>query len=196
MKVKIKKLFTLCFLLTIGINCQSSKDPFQEIIQDQLQRYPQMQTQDLYKLVYQAAMGNIHLGVDPAVLKNYLVNEMDKVDASDNEPLVEEISPEGMIRVNLRPYKVKSGTSEKLFEAMRETANTFTPNKNKIIQYWEIIEKMAEDNSIPFNKSELESFLKEMQASDYPAVHHSDQYLELYHPAYRVILKKYLPKFE
>lgn len=196
MKVKIKKLFTLCFLLTIGINCQSSKDPFQEIIQDQLQRYPQMQTQDLYKLVYQAAMGNIHLGIDPAVLKNYLVNEMDKVDASDNEPLVEEISPEGMIRVNLRPYKVKSGTSEKLFEAMRETANTFTPNKNKIIQYWEIIEKMAEDNSIPFNKSELESFLKEMQASDYPAVHHSDQYLELYHPAYRVILKKYLPKFE
>lgn len=196
MKVKIKKLFTLCFLLTIGINCQSSKDPFQEIIQDQLQRYPQMQTQDLYKLVYQAAMGNIHLGIDPAVLKNYLVNEMDKVDASDNEPLVEEISPEGMIRVNLRPYKVKSGTSEKLFEAMRETANTFTPNKNKIIQYWEVIEKMTEDNSIPFNKSELESFLKEMQASDYPAVHHSDQYLELYHPAYRVILKKYLPKFE
>ena len=196
MKVKIKKLFTLCFLLTIGINCQSSKDPFQEIIQDQLQRYPQMQTQDLYKLVYQAAMGNIHLGIDPAVLKNYLVNEMDKVDASDNEPLVEEISPEGMIRVNLRPYKVKSGTSEKLFKAMRETANTFTPNKNKIIQYWEVIEKMTEDNSIPFNKSELESFLKEMQASDYPAVHHSDQYLELYHPAYRVILKKYLPKFE
>ena len=196
MKVKIKKLFTLCFLLTIGINCQSSKDPFQEIIQDQLQRYPQMQTQDLYKLVYQAAMGNIHLGIDPAVLKNYLVNEMDKVNASDNEPLVEEISPEGMIRVNLRPYKVKSGTSEKLFKAMRETANTFTPNKNKIIQYWEVIEKMTEDNSIPFNKSELESFLKEMQASDYPAVHHSDQYLELYHPAYRVILKKYLPKFE
>ena len=196
MKVKIKKLFTLCFLLTIGINCQSSKDPFQEIIQDQLQRYPQMQTQDLYKLVYQAAMGNIHLGIDPAVLKNYLVNEMDKVDASDNEPLVEEISPEGMIRVNLRPYKAKSGTSEKLFKAMRETANTFTPNKNKIIQYWEVIEKMTEDNSIPFNKSELESFLKEMQASDYPAVHHSDQYLELYHPAYRVILKKYLPKFE
>ena len=192
MKVKIKKLFTLCFLLTIGINCQSSKDPFQEIIQDQLQRYPQMQTQDLYKLVYQAAMGNIHLGIDPAVLKNYLVNEMDKVNASDNEPLVEEISPEGMIRVNLRPYKVKSGTSEKLFEAMRETANTFTPNKNKIIQYWEVIEKMTEDNSIPFNKSELESFLKEMQASNYPAVHHSDQYLELYHPAYRVILKKYL----
>lgn len=196
MKVKIKKLLTMCLLLTMGINCQSSKDPFQEIIQDQLQRYPEMQTQDLYKLVYQAAMGNIHLGIDPTVMRNYLINEMDKVEASNNEPLVEKISTEGMIRVNLRPYKVKGGTSEKLFKAMIETANTFNPDKNKIVQYWKVIEKMAGDNLISYNKSQLESFLKEMQASDYPAVHHSDKYSASYYPAYRVILKKYLPKLE
>ena len=202
MKAKIKKLLTICFILTIGINCQNSKDPFQEIIQDQLHRYPQMQIQDLYKLVYQAAMGNIHLGIDPAILKNYLISEMDKVDlrsrreASDNEPLVEEISTEGMIRVNLRPYKSKRGDPEKLFEAMMETANTFNPDKNKITQYWKVLERMAEENLIPFNRRELESFLKEMRVSDYPAVHHSDQYSESYHPAYRVILKKYLSMTE
>lgn len=202
MKTKIIKVLTFCIMLTIAVNCQSSKNPFQEIIREQFQRYPQMQIRDLYKLVYQAAMGNIHLGVDPAILKNYLISEMDKVDrrsrreASDNEPMVEEISAEGMIRVNLRPYKEKGGDSEKLFEAMMETANNFKPDKNKILQYWEIIEKMAKENSIPFKKNDLESFLKEMQASDYPAVHHSDQYSESYHPAYRVILKKYLPTLE
>jgi hypothetical protein len=193
MKTKIKKILAICFFVAIGINCQNSKNQFQEIIQEQIQRYPQMQIQDLYKLVYQAAMGNIHLGVDPKILKNYLINELEKIDVTENEPLIEEISEQRMIRVNLRPYKARGGDPDRLFEAMMETANAFHPDKKKILQYWKIIERMAQQNSIPFHKGELDSFLKKMKEANFSAVHHSKEYSEKYKPAYRVILKKYLP---
>ncbi len=185
-------ILLLWFTTTISVlNCSNSNDPFQEIVKKQIQRYPQMQIEDLYKLVYQAAMGNIHLGVDPKILKNYLFSELNRVDASGEEPLFEKISPDNLIRLNLRPFKAKGGDPEKLFGAMIQTAQTFQPDKEKIIHYWKDIERMAEENSIPFDKTELDSFFGKMQSMDFPAIHHSDEYSESYHPAYRIIMKQY-----
>lgn len=184
-------------ILMVALRCshQSESSPisFPEIVQTQFQRYPQMQVEDLYKLTYQAAMGNIHLGVDQQILKDYLYSELERIKASDDEPLFEKISPDNLIRLNLGPFKAKGGNPEKLFEAMMQTAQTFQPDSKKIIQYWKGIERMAEENSIPFRKTELDSFLSKMQEADFPAIHHSDKYLESYHPAYRVILRQYLP---
>lgn len=179
-----------------ALNCSHqsekiSRTSFQEIIKTQLQRYPQMQIEDLYKLNYQAAMGNIHLGIDPKVLKNYLLSELEKVDESDEEPLFEQISPDNLIRLNLRPFKAKGGDPEKLFEAMMQTARTFQPDSQKIIQYWNVIEGMAKKNLIPFKNSELDSFLSKIQEMNFPAIHHSNKYMEAYHPAYRVLLQEY-----
>lgn len=195
MKNKITLICILQFLLFYCSNL-TNESQFKEIIQSQIQRYPQMQVQDLYKLAYQAAMGNIHLGVDPSALRNYLANEMGKIEASDNEELVEEISGDGLIRVNLRPYKASGGIPEKLFEAMMATTNTFHPQEAKISQYWEVIEKMAGGKSFPFNRSQLDSFFVTMQDRNFPAVHHSEEYINAYHPAYRVILKDFLPPLD
>lgn len=190
-------LFLLsCLIIAFLNNCSDAVNPFQQIVKTQLHRYPQMQIDDLYKLTYQAAMGNIHLGVDPQILKNYLYSEFSKIEASDDEPLFEEISPTNLIRLNLRPFKARDGDPEKLLKAMRQTAQTFHPDSGKILQYWKVIEGIAEENLIPFKKANLESFLRKMQEADFPAIHHSDKYMESYHPAYRVILKEYLPELK
>jgi hypothetical protein len=189
------RLLTFGLLLFLVFNCDNQHDyiSFQQIVYTQIERYPQMQIEDLYKLVHQAALGNIHLGVDTSTIRNYLLNEMEKIEASEKGELVEDISQDGLVRVNLRPFKAKNGNPGKLLEAMVKTAQTFQPDKEKIIQYWKVIVNMAEENSIPFNKSQLESFFKKMQAADFPAIHHSEEYSEMYRPAYRVILKAYLP---
>ena len=191
-----KKLLTVSFAMMTIFSCSRQIDPFQQIVQTHLRRYPQMQVQDLYKLVYQAGMGNIHLGVDPSILKNYLMSEIEGIEASDAERLVEEISTDGLIRVNLRPYKAKGADPEKLFEAMMQTADAYHPEKTKINKYWKVIEEMADHQSLPFSKSQLDSFFVSMQKKDFPAVHHSEEYSNAYHPAYRVILKEFLPSFD
>lgn len=186
-------LLITCIVLIAISGCSKRVDPYQEVVKAQFQRYPQMQVQDLYKLVYQAAMGNIHLGIEPSVLKNYLIGEMEKIEASDNEPLVEEIAGDGMVRVNLRPFKANDGDPIKLFEAMMQTADSFHPRKEKLNEYWKAIGEMADDRSLPFSRSQLDSFFVTMQEQDFPAVHHSEAYSQAYQPAYRVILKAHLP---
>jgi hypothetical protein len=188
-----KKLLTVLLSLITILGCSKQVDPFEQIVRTQIQRYPRMQVRDLYKLVYQAAMGNIHLGVDSSVLRNYLMSEIEGIAASDSEPLVEEISPDGLIRVNLRPFKALGGNPEKLFEAMLRTADTFHPEKFRINEYWNKIGKMATDHTIPFDTSQLDSFFVMMQKEDFPAAHHSEEYSNAYNPAYRIISKKFLP---
>lgn len=188
-----KRLLTISLSFVTVLGCSKQGDPFEQIVKIQIQRYPETQIQDLYKLVYQAAMGNIHLGVDSSVLKGYLMSEIEGIEASDAEPLVEEISPEGLIRLNLRPFKAQGGNPEKLFAAMMRTADSFHPEKTKINEYWKDIGKMAIDHSLPFETNQLDSFFVAMQKRDFPAIHHSEEYSKAYHPAYRVISKEFLP---
>lgn len=189
-------------ILMVMISCSnqsqnsSAENSFQEIIQTHLQRYPKMQIEDVYKLVHQAAMGNIHLGADSTMLKNYLVQEMAKIEASEEEPLVEAISPEGLVRVNLRPYKARGGDPRLLLAAMMQTAQAFTPDKEKIIGYWKTVKELADKDSLPFEAEAMKTFRKQMEERGFPAIHHSQEYANAYRPAYRVILKQYLPQIK
>jgi hypothetical protein len=45
---------------------------------------------------------------------------------------------------------------------------------------------------LPFEPSQMRTFLEKMGRDGFPAVHHSTRYEEAYHPAYRVIKQEYL----
>ncbi len=178
-------------------SCADEKSSFQKLITAQLQRYPAMQIQDLYKLVYQAALGNEHLMTDSAMVHNYLIHELESVQASSAEPLLEEISPDNaVVRLNLRPFKARNGDHHALLQAMMQTARTFQKSQGRLARYLSHLEQMADSGAIPFDAKAMQTFLGEMREKNYPAVHHSGAYGEKYSPAYRVILKKYVPRAE
>ncbi|MCI0690692.1 hypothetical protein L0337_01650 [candidate division KSB1 bacterium] len=177
--------------------CANEKSSFQKRITAQLQRYPAMQIQDLYKLVYQAALGNEHLMTDSAMVHNYLIHELESVQASSAEPLLEEISPDGaVVRLNLRPFKARHGDHRVLFQAMMQTSRTFQKSSERLAQYLSHLEQMANSGAIPFDAVTVKSYFRAMRQKGYPAVHHSTAYGEKYSPAYRVILKKYAPSLK
>ena len=160
------------------------------MINAQLQRYPAMQIQDLYKLVYQAAMGNEHLLTDSAMVHDYLIKELASIEASTAEPLLEEISSDGaVVRLNLRPFKARNGDHHALMQAMMQTARTFLGSQERLEQHMGYLERMADSGAIPFDANAAKSYFQEMREQGYPAVHHSIAYKENYSPAYRVILK-------
>ncbi len=185
------KIFAWAVLLTCTAGCTPPATPsFETLVQTQYTRYPEMEMQDWYKLLHQAAMGNRHLGVDDSLIYNYLLDEMERIEASSEEPLVEYISPDStVIRFNLRPYKAGSGDPEARFAAMQKTWENVTPSSILFESYWEDLER----SSAPYAHEDLDKFIAPYLQDGLPAIHHSAVYEATYKPAYRVLLRKYAP---
>jgi len=192
----MRKITAIVFVAALlAASCANEKSSFQKLITAQLQRYPAMQIQDLYKLVYQAALGNEHLMTDSAMVHDYLIKELESIEASTAEPFWEEISPDGaVVRLNLRPFKARHGDHQALFQAMMQTARTFQKSQEQLDRYLSDLEQMAASGAISLDAEAMKAFFREMRDKSYPAVHHSAVYGEKYSPAYRVILKKFVPQ--
>jgi hypothetical protein len=77
---------------------------------------------------------------------------------------------------------------------MMQTARTFQKSPGGLARYLSRLEQMINSGALPFEAAAVQSFFREMREKGYPAVHHSAAYKEQYAPAYRVILKKYVPR--
>ena len=169
------------------------KDKFQEILTVQVERYSRLTPQDLYKLVYQAAMGSAHAVDDVEYVREWLDEEIAGLSRGPEEPIVDVISPDGqMVRVNLRPFIAAGGDKEKLLEAFVRTANEFEGSEEKLRQYWKWAEPVAEGGQCFFTKEQMQRYFFEREIQGLPAVHHSQKYERIYKPAYRVVARKYL----
>ena len=162
---------------------------FEGILRSHLTRYPDMQIQDVYKLVHQAAMGSEHAVTDPGTARKWIERELAEMCERPSEPLVDPLSPDGeIVRVHLRPYVLLGASIEELVEAFLCTANEYHGDIVLLEHYWKIAA-----NTGNFLLADMEHFIQPMKANYYPAAHHSPEYTRAYHPAYRVISKRYCP---
>jgi hypothetical protein len=161
----------------------------QGILEEHIKRYPRMQPDDLYKLLMQAAMGSEHAVEDIELAKTFLQNEIQGLSSEPMEPLVDPLSPDGLIvRVNLRPLLKAGGDPEELLNAFIRTASEHTGDRDTLKAYLDTAISMSHTNQLPFRADELSTLFSEMEHAGYPAIHHSPIYEQAYRPAYRVIL--------
>jgi hypothetical protein len=166
---------------------------FQEVVVFHMNRYPAMEIEDLYKLVFQAAMGSEHAVASVESARQWLERELSTLHGVSDEPSSEPLSPDGsLVRVNLRARIERGGRMDDLLDAFVQTANQFEGSPEKLRAYWGEVGEMVVARAIPFQKSALDAFFAEMEAQGFPAVHHSTTYREKYHPAYRVVLRELL----
>lgn len=159
---------------------------FESILQSHFDRYPEMQIQDIYKLIHQAALGSEHAVTDRHAACLWLEREIMQLGDNNSEPMIDPISADGLIvRVHLRPFLAQNANLEALLTAFIRTANEYHGDEQTLKKYWDI----ATCSGI-FPRAAMEDFIQSMQG--YPAVHHSAIYTQRYRPAYRVILQKYL----
>ncbi len=166
---------------------------FRRILANQVERYPRLQVQDLYKLVHQATMGSEHAVRDEAAARERLESELSRLGGGPEETEVESISADGrIVRVHLRPYAAHGGDPARLLAAFLQTAREYKGDKSRLRRYWDCAEEMCRDGELPFREEELRRFFARMEAHGYPAVHHSKEYREAYRPAYRVVARAFL----
>lgn len=171
----------------------SEEIAFRQILSNQVVRYPRLQLQDLYKLIYQAAMGSEHAIQDMAAARHYLESELNGLGEGLEERTLDPISPDfRIVRINLRPYIAEGGDPSKLLTAFIRTANEYRGIWAHLRRYWSYVERMAMAEELPFTQDELERFFVKMEAEGFPIAHHSTAYRADYHPAYRVIAREFL----
>ncbi len=159
---------------------------FENILRSHLTRYPAMQIQDVYKLIHQAALGSEHAAPDPESARKWIEREIADMGDGQNEPLVDPISPDGeIVRVHLRPYVLRGGSIAELVEAFIRTANEYRGEITLLESYWAAAVGLGH-----FPAAEMDEFIQPLKAENYPAVHHSAEYRNAYHPCYRVVSQK------
>lgn len=156
-------------------------------------RYPLLQVQDVYKLLYQACMGSGHAIRDLAQARFSLEGEIQNLDPDRDQPLVEQISPEArldrkVVRVNLRRYMAATSDSTPLLDAFIRTSCIFEASILRLGQYYaSLLSAESVPGGLSFNQQDLMQYIGKMREQNFPAIHHSQVYTQNYKPAYRVV---------
>lgn len=171
----------------------ATEQSLHRILADQIARYPQMEIQDLYKLLFQAVMGSEHAISSLDAARSWLHRELENLPEGPVEPIIDVISPDdSIVRVNLRPFIQSGGDPPSLLDAFIRTANEYRGTRKMLWLYWSFAERLAEDGELPFELDDMQAFFKRVEKDGFPAVHHSSCYENSYCPAYRVIKQEYL----
>ena len=160
-----------------------------DVVIRELSRRPAMEAADVYKLVFQAALGSEH-AVELSLAREWLAREARAIagQAHAGEALLDTISPDGsIVRVNLRPYIARGGSLDSLAADFTETARRIRRDTTVLHAYWREITALAEAGRIPLAADSLTAYHSRMQARGYPPPPHSASYRARDRPAYRVV---------
>ncbi len=168
-----------------------SEDSILALMAAHLARYPESGILDVYKLLHQGAFGPGHLIANRRNAREWLEHECAQVQPDRMRPLVESIHPEGeVVRLHLRPYLAYQESVRTLLDAFVRSAQQVTPGP--IAAWWAVFEARCAQRGVwaeRFNLREVQLFGQTRAAEQWPAMHHSPQYADVYHPAYRVLTR-------
>ena len=164
-----------------------------KILNNHLTRTPDMQLQDVYKLLHQAALGSEHAVGDEQAVQDWMNRELVEMGAGPDDPLVDPIAPDGQIvRIHLRPYIRAGKDPQALLQAFIRTANEWHGSPDQLKSFGQSAAQFAREGLLPFHAGDLGSYFIIMEQQGFPAAHHTEVYERLYRPAYRVVAIQFL----
>lgn len=162
-----------------------------DLIRYQQKLRPKFEIQDAYKLLYQGNLGIDHIMSDTVAAKEYLEYEMSSILESEfpGEQLIENISTDTtIVRINLRPFKRLGLDTEKLWRTLVFSSAHYPKVEEKFTHAWVLFVKLCEKRVLSFDNDKVRLFDEQMRANNYRSAHHSNEYMDTYKPAYRVVL--------
>lgn len=173
---------------------QPVEEGWRRVVAGQLERYPEMQAEDVYKLAHQATFGPAHLITDEAAARRYLLAELGGVAPDPGPPLVEPLADEPrLVRVNLSPFKAAGGDPEVLLRALVATAASVRGEAAAMRGRLDVALEVLQARGRAAEAERLKVLAAELEARGFPAGHHSEAYTRSYRPAYRVVRRDLLP---
>lgn len=154
-------------------------------------KYPLMQPCDAVKLCFQNEFGGGHLIKNRKLAFECLEKEFAQVSSIPCANLYDEIG-NGIIRVNLAPFEIRSESLVRLFDFFCASAEEIHGSVASFEEKLKELLKISKEGYFSFENAELLRYFSEYKKQGYPPVSHSEIYRKAYFPAYRIVLKKYL----
>jgi hypothetical protein len=164
-----------------------------KLVGEQKTARPEMRVRDVYKLLYQGVFGVGHI-MGPGAW-DYLQDEAKSIDPKDqpNDPLLETISLDGsIVRVNLRPFIREGHTLKLLMEAMKQS--DIAGNPAAFLEAWDAFAELVWSGQLDFEHNEVDAINKALDRAKPQPMHHTQQYRDVYYPAYRVVRRREILK--
>ena len=167
----------------------NSLDQWIELISRHIQLRPAMTARDVYKLLYQGILGPEHIMPSAEIFTARLREEIQSLQADPDEPLLEPIRPDSRLnRLNLRPWLSQDKNLEWLVKACLETGKLRWETQQEFRQVWYRFADLIQDGFFPgLSLAETQALQVWLEENNFPAAHHSKDYLSIYRPAYRLV---------
>jgi len=172
-----------------------TKDCTRNLLIEHYKKYPDMQIQDIFKFLFQSSFGCEHLIADPSATTDYIRREAAECHPHIGE-FIEPLDGE-YCRVHL-DYLKKGLSAETFGKLFFLSAKSNINGKAILEEKLSVLTELITEGLLPFCKEKADEEIKKWHELGYPACHHSEQFRNAYHPAYRVIRKEYalfLPLF-
>ncbi|NMC57315.1 MAG: hypothetical protein GYA50_08855 [Eubacteriaceae bacterium] len=174
---------------------RNEKDLIQILINN-YKKYPQMQIEDFYKLIYQNEFAGGHLIDDAEGSYKYLKEEFSSLNKHDKSNSIFEDIGNGLVRIYLNSLSdtaISLSTVNKFFV---NTANFVMGSKENFEEKLNIFLKCCREGILPYDIKKASYFLDEQKRKGYMHISHSEEYRKAYQPSYRVIKKEYAKYFD
>jgi hypothetical protein len=161
------------------------------LIQAHVQRYPEADILDVYKLLHQGVFGPGHAITNQRAARDWLERESATLRPQPGDSLVENIHPAGkMVRLHLRPYLQAQGDLRKLLDGFLRSSREVQGDLAQMAAWWALFQRLTEEGgalAARFANRTVALVGRTRAAEKWPASHHSPAFERAYHPAYRVL---------
>ena len=144
---------------------------------------------DAYKWIHQATEGGEHAAPSRAEAAEWLEREWATLAAPlAGELLLEPLGDSGIVRLNLRPYRVRGGDRDALLDAFLASAAEVRPDRARFSHAWRALGDELRLGPVGrLTRDAWKALDADTAPRGYPAVHHSETYERTRRPAYRVL---------
>lgn len=165
-----------------------------ETLLTHLEKYPLMEPTDAVKLIYQSEFAGGHMIKDEFSCLQWIETEGSNLTAEHlTQPDFEDIGG-GYCRLNLSVMaKLPAEVIAKIF------ITSSNRNKGSVEHFEEglaALRRLCDEGKCNFTADKLNHYLENYKKDGYPPVSHSETYRNAYHPAYRVVEKRYCDYLE
>lgn len=162
-------------------------------------RYPQMEVQDLVKLVFQNEFAGGHLIADEHASLARLAEEMRMscggMPGISDQTTFEDIG-NGLSRLNLAAIANSGVHLTTLNRFFVSTANSWHGSNAGLERKLRLLSDLCARGVLPYDPQEVAAYLAAYRDQGYQPVSHSEVYRSSYRPAYRVVLSLYREFFQ
>jgi hypothetical protein len=179
--------FPLLLAATVAVSLTAESRDLDRALIAELSKRPAAEASDIYKFIHQTIFGPGHLIQDVEAAREYLDRELAGLGPTRSGEVLREDLGDGLVRVNLRPFRDAKGSVEDLLRAMVLTAQATSGDGKRMDTRLAAACRLLELRGKAGLAEELQSLAWLQAGKGHPALHHSKAYQLAYRPAYRVV---------